>query len=99
MSMNQRSSGKGRTIHQEEASRLKERFTWLQSLTDDEWGEVVFLRDDDVMHSNDYYFDISNPERGVFKGQDGEHPPEESRYVPKSEVPEHIWHKLVGPYQ
>ena len=98
MSMNQPTSGKGRTAHQEDASKLKERFSWLQSFADDELGEVVFLREGDTMHSNEEYLDISDPERGVFHGEDGERPPESSRYVPKSQVPRHIWDKLVGPY-
>lgn len=98
MSMNQPTSGKDQITHEEDARKLKERFNWLESLTDDELGEVVFLRSDATMHLSDTYFDISTPEQGVFQGRDGEHPPEGSRYVPKSEVPRHIWDKLVGPY-
>ncbi len=99
MSMNQPTGGRGRTTHGEDASKLKQRFDWLESFDNNELGEVVFLRGGEQMRPDEEYFDISNPERGVFHGKQGETADESSRYVPKSEVPENIWHKLVAPFK
>jgi hypothetical protein len=99
MSMSQPMGGQNRTTHQEATSRLRERFDWLESFTDDELGEIVFLRGGETTRSDEVYFDISDPERGEFQGMDGELVPEDSRYVPKSQVPQYVWDKLVGPYQ
>jgi hypothetical protein len=51
MSMNRPMGESGQSAHQESISRLKDRYDWLQSLSDDEWGEVVFLRSNDTMNS------------------------------------------------
>ncbi len=99
MSMNQPTGGTGRTSRGADARMLKQRFDWLESFSDNELGEVVFLRDGETFSSRDEYFDISNPERGIFRGQDGQKVDEGSRYVPKSEVPDYIWHKLTQPFK
>lgn len=99
MSMGQPTGGHGHVTHGEEASKLKQRFDWLRSFTDTELGEIVFLREGDSMHSGEEYFDISNPERGVFHSSDGQMADESSRYVPKSEVPDNVWQKLTKSYK
>ena len=90
---------RGRTGQREDARRLKVRYDWLESFSDDELGELVFLRESDPMEPNEEYFDISNPEMGVMSGKEGQRADEGSRYVPKSQVPDHVWEKLVGPFR
>ena len=99
MSMNQPAGGHGRAAQGEDVRKLKQRFDWLESFSDVELGEMVFLRDGESLRSGDEYFDISNPERGVFRGEDGQKVDEGSRYVPKSQVPDVVWHKLVRSFK
>ncbi len=100
MSMNQPLSGHGRgSARQQEVGKLKERYAWLESFTDDELGEVVFLEEGETMNPDDIYFDISDPERGAHHAQGGEVVPEGSRYVAKSRVPDAVWEKIVSPFR
>ncbi len=98
MSMNQ-PGGSGRTTRGTDARKLKQRFDWLESFSDNELGEIVFLREGEPLRPGEEYFDISNPERGIFHGQNGQKAEESSRYVPKSEVPDHVWHKLTQSFR
>ena len=98
MSMNEPMGGRGRTAHGEDIKKLKQRFDWLESFSDNELGEVIFLRDGESMSPQEEYFDISNPERGIFRGN-GQKADEGSRYVPKSQLPEQVWHKLVRSFK
>lgn len=99
MSMNQPMGNRGQTGQREDASKLKERFDWLESFSDDELRELMFLREGEPMDARDEYFDISNPEMGILSGREGQSADEGSRYVPKSQVPRDVWEKLVGPFR
>ncbi len=80
------------------ADKLKSRFNWLQSFSDEELREISYCIAEEFMKGDEIYFDISQPERGIIEGQEGQPIPEGSCYVPKSEIPRNIWDKLVGPY-
>ena len=99
MSMRQPAGGRGYATHGEEASKLKQRFDWLESFSDDELGQLVFLQGGQPLKPDEEYFDISNPGMGVFHGSEGETASESSRFVPKSGVPDNVWHKLVRPFK
>ena len=86
------------TVRRETADKLKERFDWLQSFSDEELREISYCAAEEVMKGNELYFDISQPERGIIQGQEGQPIPEGSCYVPKSEVPSRLWDKLVRPF-
>ncbi len=91
--------GPGRpTIRRQTADKLKERYEWLQSFSDDELREISYCRTGEPMNGEEIYFDISHPELGVIRGESGALIPEDSCYVPKSEIPQHLWDKLVGPF-
>lgn len=92
--MNQPGRSPRHAIGGEEATRLRERFDWLNSFEDDELGEMVFLSEGETMRPGESYFDISNPERGEFEGT-GERADEGSRYIPRSDVPDEVWQKLI----
>ena len=94
MSMYPQGRGPRHTVSQEDATRLRERFAWLNSFEDNELGELVFLSEGETMRPGEEYFDISNPERGIFGGN-GERADEDSRYVPRSEIPGGAWEKLT----
>lgn len=98
MSMNQPMGSSGRPGHTTDAKRLKERFDWLESFSDDELTELRFLNEGDPMGSDDEYFDISNPETGILTGTPGQRADEGSRYVAKSQIPSELWDQLVGPF-
>jgi hypothetical protein len=95
--MSQHRGGKP-AIHRETADKLKTRFEWLQSFTDDELREISYCTAEESMKGDELYFDISQPERGIVQGQEGLRVPDGSCLVPKSEVPRNLWDKLVGPY-
>ncbi len=85
-----------------ERQRLKEelvdRYKWLQSLNDYELREVTLhclMSPKGQQKQGERYFDISRPERGVIIGRAGEAIPEGSCYLPKSEVTEEIWNKVI----
>ena len=86
------------STRRETAEKLKERFRWLQSFTDDELREITYCIEGDSMSGEEQYFDISHPEQGVIRGSEGQGIPEGSCYVPRSEVPRHLWDKLVSPF-
>ncbi len=87
------------TARRETAEKLRERFDWLQQFSDDELREITYCATGEPMSGEELYFDISHPELGVIQGKPGELIPRDSCYVPKSEVPQQLWQKLVGPYQ
>ncbi len=80
------------------ADKLKERFGWLNSFSDEELREISYCNTDETMRSGESYFDISHPEQGIIEGHAGMPIPENCCYVPKSEIPRHLWDKLVGRY-
>lgn len=86
------------TTRRETADKLKTRFDWLQSFSDEELREISYCTTEESIKENEIYFDISQPERGIIQGQEGQPIPEGSCYVPKSEIPRNLWDKLVGPY-
>lgn len=86
------------TTRRESADKLKTRFEWLQSFSDEELRDISYCTAEELMNGDETYFDISQPERGLIQGQDGQPIPEGSCYVPKSEIPQKLWDKLVGPY-
>ncbi len=96
--MSQTTGPTGRTTGQRTAERLKSRFGWLQSFSDDELRQITYCASEDTMRGDETYFDISHPERGLIEGRDGEQIPEGSCYVPRSEVPRNLWDKLTEPF-
>ncbi len=80
----------------ETADKLKERFQWLESFSDDELREISFCRPGEALSGDEIYFDISHPERGVIQGEEGTVSPEESCYVPRSSISRHLWEKLTN---
>lgn len=82
------------------ASRLRERFRWLNSFNDDELIEISMctLEEGDTQES-ETYFDISHPERGTFQGQPGKPVPEGSCYVSRGQVDERTWSKLTSQFR
>lgn len=92
------SQGKGPTTRRQTADRLKNRFEWLRSFSDDELMEISYCTMGVPTSSNEQYFDISHPESGVIEGEEGGQIPEGSCYVPRSEVRRDLWEKLVSPF-
>ncbi|MCL4370882.1 MAG: hypothetical protein M1380_08230 [Chloroflexi bacterium] len=88
----------GPTTRRETADKLKERYDWLQNFSDDELHQVTYCSSGETMSGEEVYFDISHPERGVIQGEPGGQIPEDCCYVPKSEVRQDLWDKLVGPF-
>jgi len=86
------------TTREQTAEKLKERFEWLQSFTDDELREITYCIEGQPMKGDEQYFDISHPEQGVISGIEGQGIPEGSCYVPQSEIPRRLWEKLVSPF-
>ena len=85
-------------LRQETAEKLKERFEWLESFSDDELREITYCTTGTPMSADERYFDLSQPEQGIIQGREGEVIPEGSCYVPKSEVPQRLWDKLTSPF-
>ncbi|MGE5619788.1 MAG: hypothetical protein ACM3US_11085 [Sphingomonadaceae bacterium] len=96
--MSQGMGSKGPVARRKTAEKLKERFEWLQSFSDDELRDINYCTTGEPMRDDELYFDISHPERGIIQGQSGERIPEGSCYVPKSEISQGLWDKLVAPY-
>src|SRR3974390_1276189 len=87
---------RGEGSHKDEAHRLKERYRWLNSFSDDELRDITSTKlEEGDKQGSEMYFDLSHPERGHFKGQPGQPVPEGSYYVARSEVNEKLWNKLV----
>ncbi len=91
-----RSGGKG-SLQGDTAGKLKQRFQWLESFSDDELAEISYCDPGESISPDEVYFDISNPERGIIQGESG-HVPKDSCYVPRSKLPLHLWDKLTGNY-
>ncbi len=96
--MSQSKGSGGPAVRRETANKLRERYDWLQSFSDDELREITYCSVGESMSGEESYFDISHPERGVIQGEPGEQIPEDSCYVPKSEIRQDLWDKLVGPF-
>lgn len=84
------------TQREEEARRLRDRFNWLTSFSDEELQEITFCDTGAEMVPGDSYFDISNPESGVFVGQPGQLIPKGGCLVQRSTMPPHVWNKLTS---
>ncbi|MBI4319722.1 MAG: hypothetical protein HY675_14635 [Chloroflexi bacterium] len=81
------------------ASRLRERYQWLNSFTDDELTKVSTckLEEGDVQQA-EVYFDLSHPEWGHFRGQPGVPVPDGSCFVAQTQIDKNLWNKLVGQF-
>lgn len=79
------------------ARRLRERYQWLNSFSDDELSKVSMCKlEEGDMQEAELYFDLSHPERGHFKGQPGKTVPQGSCFVAQSQVDNKLWNKLIG---
>ena len=78
-----------------EARRLRERFQWLNKFSDEELEKISFCEPGSELVNGDSYFDISNPERGIFTGRQGEAIPEGGCLVSKTMLPGQLWNKLT----
>ena len=96
--MSQGMGSLGPAVRRETADKLKDRFDWLRTFSDDELREINYCTPDETMRGDETYFDISHPESGVIKGEEGEPIPEDSCYVPRSEVRRELWNKLIAPF-
>ncbi len=94
--MSQHMGQRGRAGTRETAERLKNRFRWLQSFSDDELTQISYCTPGEIMSGDEQYFDISHPERGVIQGEEGAPIPPDSCFVPKSEISHPLWDKLTG---
>ncbi len=94
--MSQATGPVGRVTGRETADKLKNRFEWLLSFTDDELSQISFCLPGATMTESEQYFDISNPEKGVIQGEEGAQVPEGSCYVPRSEIRRDLWEKLIS---
>ncbi len=94
--MSQYMGPQGRAGTRDTADRLKHRFLWLQSFSDDELRQITYCVPGETMSSEEQYFDISNPERGVIQGEQGVAIPPDSCYVPRSEISRSLWDKLTA---
>lgn len=81
---------------QQEARKLRDRFAWLNSFTDQELEEISFCEAGAAMVPGEVYFDISHPEMGAFVGTPGRLIPEDACLVRKSDVSEQLWAKLTA---
>lgn len=79
------------------AERLKQRFRWLQSFTDEELTKISMCEADEPLQQGQEYFDLSSPERGPIPGDAGQRVPEGSCYVPRSSINSELWRKLIEP--
>jgi len=80
-----------------EAQKLRRRFSWLESFTDEELSKISMCTvDEGEKQADEEYFDISRPELGPIKGRRGAVVPEGSCYVSKKNVGEALWNKLVN---
>ncbi len=96
--MSQSMGPTGPVTRRETAEKLKDRFEWLQSFSDDELREISYCTPEETMREDEVYFDISHPEVGLIQGKSGEPIPEGSCYVPRSEIRRDLWEKLVEPF-
>ena len=88
----------GSATHRGTADMLKERFDWLESFSDFELKQISYCTKGEPMKRDEEYFDISHPERGIIRGHQGGEIPDGACYVPRSEVPQELWHKLTQPF-
>ena len=79
-----------------EARRLRDRYTWLNSFTDDELQQISFCETGAAMSAGETYFDISHPEMGPFVGREGQLIPEGGCLVAQKAVPAPLWNKLTS---
>lgn len=83
----------------EMTNRLRQRYQWLQSFTDDELREISFCYDPGYpLKDGELYFDLEAPQRGIIHGRDGEKIQNGHCYVSKSQVKEETWKKLTQPF-
>lgn len=87
-----------RRVDAESAEMLRRRFAWLRSLSDDELRRISFCEEGDHLHSEEEYFDLSHPERGVFQGKDEETVPEGACFVGRHDVSPETWRDLTKLY-
>lgn len=94
-----REFGEGRDQEQKfmhEASELRRRFQWLERFTDDELREITIRAEGDELEPGNEYFDLSHPEAGIITAPTGKRVPHKSAYVPRNDVPEALWEKLLA---
>ncbi len=96
--MSQPMGSSGSSTRRGRADQLKRRFDWLQAFSDEELGEIHYCAVGEPMSPDEEYFDLCYPERGIIRGEEGTQTPEGSCYVPRSEVPAHLWDKMVRDY-
>ncbi len=93
-----RSRGRSTAVDRERLKEeLRERYQWLQALSDHELREVSFclMAPKGQLKEGEKYFDVSHPERGIIVGRAGEVVPEGSCYVPRGEVPQDVWNRII----
>lgn len=80
-----------------EAQKLRKRYTWLQSFSDQELHKITMCSlDEGERQANEEYFDLSRPELGPIRGRSGAVVPEGSCYVSKSQLNPALWNKLIN---
>ena len=80
--------------------RLRRRYEWLQSFTDDELMEISLCYDPGyTMKEGELYFDLEAPQRGIIRGRAGEKVENGHCLVAKSDIRESTWKKLTQPFE
>ncbi|MCL5959619.1 MAG: hypothetical protein M1358_09945 [Chloroflexi bacterium] len=82
-----------------EGSKLRKRFSWLNSFNDEELLKISLCTiDEGEKQANEDYFDLSRPELGAIRGRSGAIVPEGSCYISKGRVGEKLWNKLLNDF-
>jgi hypothetical protein len=85
---------------QGEKERLKKRYQWLKSFSDDELDQISLCYDPGyTMKEGELYFDLEAPERGIMRGRGGEKVENGHCVVAKKDLSEATWNKLTQPFQ
>ncbi len=79
-----------------QATRLKNRFAWLNRFTDEELQKITLCEQDDQLEADEEYFDLNRPEQGMVRGVAGGRVPRDSCLVPRSKVTPETWAKLTS---
>ncbi len=75
---------------------LKKRFNWLEKFNDDELRRISLCPDTEMLQPGEEYVDISHPEQGIIRIERERRAPEDSCFVARSRVGDHLWSKLLS---
>jgi hypothetical protein len=70
-------------------------YSWLDPVTDDEAGRIVFSPAGEMLDDGDWYLDATSPKRGPVLTLEGEFVPRQGMYIRRSKVGEELWGRLT----